>query len=321
MKQSLQNALEHGIPYYGMHESIPHQALGIRIAGAEEACTAVHAALLADYASKQPNVHRFGDTYSGEDGKYISYVDGAGQPLYRQWDSHRPASDIGVRSICPDFIGQANRTTIFHADHKTVEDFVEQGAPKHVIEALDALSLLNRFAISQVVLPYLSEIAQLYHIEPKSYIKRFYPIGKRALTLTRAILYRDTNTNEERHVGSDGEPLLIREHYDQSSYTVDIKQTSPGLQYLVDGVWRDAKTDVAVFRGAGEDFLPNPTPGALHRAVIREDQTTNRSLAMQSAGVRRIAYIAFISPSDDASRVVRPSSQETHPEAAEVAVL
>ena len=309
MSEQLAHHLANGIPYNELSEWLHTTEFKQRIALAEETTLAAHDSLYERWAAGDPNVIEMDDHFSGEQAKYISFSDREGQPLYGQWDPANPATDIGLRGINPLYEGRANQTTIVHADNRTWQDFSERGAPPAVLEAVGAVSSLNKFVVAQVVMPFLGRVAELDGNNRSEYQRLFYPLDKRASTLTRAILYhKQSSRHPGQPVGSDGKPLHIREHVDQSSYSVDVYQSCPGLQYNVRGEWRDAGTDAAVFRGGGEDFRGRKAPAALHRVEDRHEQYES-----VSATIARLAIVTFVSPSVEGVRIVQPSSVETHP--------
>lgn len=309
MSEQLAHHLANGIPYSELSEWIHTTEFKLRISAAEETSVQAHDALYEAWADNAPNVTQLDDAFSGEAGKYLSFTDAHGEALYGQWDPANPASDIGIRGINPLFTGRANQTTVIHADSLTWNDFRERGAPKEVLDAVGSVASLNKFVVAQVVMPFLGRVAELDNRDKRAYQELFYPLERRASTLTRAILYhKQRRDNPHQLFGSDGKPLHIREHVDQSSYSVDVYQSCPGLQYSVDGQWRNAGTDAAVFRGGGEDFRGRQAPAALHRVEDLHD--TYESV---STTIARLAIVTFVSPSIDGIRMVRPSSSETHP--------
>ncbi len=314
MKQSLNHHLEHGIPFSDFGDTIHTPELKVRIADAQEASLLAHQDMYDGFHNADPRVLSLDDPFSGEKAKYITLADTDGKPLYGQWDEANPATDIGIRGIHPHFRGVTNVTTVLHADSAAAKDFYERGAPATVIEAMHAIGLLNKFVVVQVVLPFLGRVAALDGIDAEAYRSNFYRPGARACTLTRSILYHLANGQQPQPpVGTDGKRLLIKEHYDQSSYSVDAHQTASGLQYRVGEDWVDAGTEIAVFRGKGEDFRTQEAPSALHRVINGQNMLTDIDPNLLAAGIGRIANITFVSPSVANARVVRPSSPETHP--------
>lgn len=304
--------IEKGIPYYGMDDAVDKEALAARTTAAKEASLAAHEALLQAYQEGRV-VFLDGDK-PGEEKMYITFADKQGRPCLFAWDEGNPATDIGIRSVNPEYSGTVNPTTIIHADTQAERDFLERDAPFEAVEAIGTLSRLNQFVLSKVAQPYLRQIAVAFDQDPDEYSEIFVPRQRRARTLTRAILYHLNALPTHRPVGSDGKPLLIKEHNDKSSFTIDVEQSSPGLQYHVDGEWRDADTRIACFRGAADSYLPVTTPPTLHRAVFRPEVQTAPSPELTKRGIARIAIPTFISPSTEGARVVEAGSLETHPE-------
>lgn len=309
-KFELRKNIEQGIPQTSVVDKISTHELGVYVKDAEEASLLAHQALYEDLANGNPNVVTFGDEHSGEKDKYVSYRDRYGVPMFGPWDPERPATDIGVRGVNPKFEGVANPTTVVHADTLAVQDFKERGAPEVVVDAIEAIAKLNAFVEEIIAKPYLARVARAFDTDPEAYLGNFFDRTRRQQILTRAIMYHTVAAPGQRPVGTDGTPLLIKEHNDRGSWTFDIHQTAPGLQYRVNNEWRDATTEVTAFRGTADSYLPADLPPTLHRAVQRE-YTPDRRLT--EVGIGRIAIPMFISPIHDDARIVRPSSAETHP--------
>ena len=313
-KLTIRNNVEHGIPTRGIVDEIAMHELDPYVKEAEEAALVAHETLYAHFADGNPRVVTFGDEDSGERDKYISYADQGGNPLFGPWDSKRPSTDIGLRGINPDFSGVANPTTVVHADTLATKDFQERGAGQEVIDAIDAVAKLNKFVEDSIAKPYLAQVAQAFGIDPDTYLANFFAKerGRRQQILTRVIMYHLVAVPGGRPTGSDGAPLLIKEHNDRGSWTFDIHQTAPGLQYRVGDQWQDATTEVTAFRGTADSYLPAELPPTLHRAVQRDFEPEPR---LTQVGIGRIAVPMFVSPIHDDARIVRPSSAETHPTA------
>ena len=319
MSEKLRTNLLNGEPYYGMDTSVSKTELEAKGRHIEEAASAAHEALYDAYHEGDPRVAVFDDPDNEETGQYISFKDAQGNPCYEPWDDKNPATDIGCRGANPDFKGVLNPTTVFHADKGTLDDFRRRGAPQELLEALDAVTLFNNFIIKKVAKPYLAQVAEAFGKNPAEYIEKFYPDERRARTLTRAILYHIDAPEGMRPVSRiDQAELLIKEHGDKSSYTIDALQTSPGLQYFVDGQWRDAKTDITCFRGTADDELEESdtgrlTPPTVHRAIVREDLVASAPPTLIKRGIGRMALPTFISLSGETARAVQANSAETHP--------
>lgn len=310
-KLTIKETLERGEPYYGLDESIPKNMLDSYVKGAQEACLAAHEALYTD----KVRTIIFDDEHSGEVSKFISFVNKYREPCYNRWDKNYPATDVGIRGVNLDFDGTANPTTIVHGDNLAPQDFQDQGAPEILVEALDSVALLNKFVLIHVVHPMLTRIAKSYGENPQDYIEQFIPTDRRIRTLTRVIMYHLDVPETLRPVGGDGAALLIKEHYDQSSFTIDSSQSSSGLQYHVNDQWLPAETSVACMRGTADDLMHETMLPTLHRAVFNSDSLINAPSYMKQVGIGRIATPTFVSPSGDSVRVVRPSSPDTHPTA------
>ncbi len=317
----LRTKLLEGVPYYGMDELVSKTELEAKGRHVEEATAAAHEALYSGYREGNPRIVVFNDSDSELKSQYISFRDAEGKHCYGPWDAQNPATDIGGRGANPDFEGVLNPTTVFHADMGALIDYQRRGAPPELLDALDAVVLFNNFIVTRVAKPYLAQVAEAFGKNPAAYIAKFYPENKRSRTLTRAILYHLDAPDGMRPVSKlDGAQLLIKEHSDKSSYTIDSRQTSAGLQYFVDGIWRDAQTEIACFRGTADDELTadgqgSCTPPTVHRAIVREDLSTVASPALTSKGIARIALPTFISLSTHGARVVQANSAETHPTA------
>lgn len=316
MSEQLAHHLANGIPYHGFADMSEHPKLRELVAGVQVYGEHAHNALYNLHAIGAPYTIELDDPFSGEEKKYITFADKYGQPLYGQWNPDNPATDIGIRGIHPRFEGRTNHSTVIHADETTVEEFEDRGAPRAAVSAVEAVAQLNSFVVRRVVKPFLEQVAELDGLDrPEDYKQLFYPYNRRAVTLTRAIMYHAVKgfSYGTRPYGSDGKRLHIKEHVDQSAYTVDVHQTAPGLQYFADGEWQAASTDIAIFRGGGEDFRDADAPPALHRV---EDQNTVFSRtppASTKLTIARMAIVTFVSPTKEGARIVQPSSAETHP--------
>lgn len=311
---AIRNNLINGIPYYGMDEELPREEFETLTQNAENACLAVHQSLYERFWNDDGSIVVFGDPDSGEENKYLSFADHDGQPLYGAWDPKHSATDIGVRGANPDFPDVANPTTIVHADTQATRGLRERGAPVEVVDAMDSVAKLNYFIEEYVVRPYLELVAEATAIERDTYLAHFFAQerGRRQRILTRVIMYHLNVDPQDRPIGDDDSPLLIKQHNDRSTITVDSRQTGPGLQYQEKGVWRDADTRVAVFRGTADSYLPIEAPPVTHRAVVRDIDVEPR---LARVGIARIAIPTFVSPIGANVRVVKPSSIETHPSA------
>lgn len=308
--QSIKYHLKQGIPFEGMDENLPREAFEEYTLQAEDASLVAHETLYDMYSHNDRRVAIFDDNDSHEQGKFLSFYKKDGTPSFLMWDPDHSATDIGIRALNPSFHGTANPTTVIHADTEASRDAQTWGLPHEATNAIEAVARLNDFITTHVVQPYLEQVANLAGINREEYLGRFIDRQRRLRILTRIILYHAEATPEQRPVGSDGTPLLIKEHHDRSSWTVDVKQTAPGLQYKKDDEWNDASTKLSVFRGAADSYLPFEAPPALHRAVVR-DFVPEHKLA--KAGIARIAIPTFVSPLGKRVRVVTPSSHETHP--------
>jgi hypothetical protein len=311
-KYELRKNVEQGIPQTSIVDKVSAHELGVYVKEAEEASLLAHQALYEDLGNSHPNVVTFGDEDSGERDKYVSYVDHRGVPMFGPWDPERPATDIGIRGVNPKFEGIANPTTVVHADTLAVKDFKERGTPEVVIDAIEAVAKLNAFVEEIIAKPYLARVARAFDVDPEAYLENFFDRERRQQILTRVIMYHTVAAPGQRPVGRDGTPLLIKEHNDRGSWTFDIHQTAPGLQYRIGSEWRDATTEVTAFRGTADSYLPAELPPTLHRAVQREHEPDAR---LSTVGIGRIAVPMFISPIHEDARIVRPSSAETHPTA------
>jgi hypothetical protein len=309
--EALRHNIETGTPTDQIVDDVTKHELSIYIKDAEEASLIAHGALSEGYDNNDPRVIQFTDD-PDQPNKYLSFADRDGQPLFGPWDPDRPASDIGIRSASPDFDGIVNPTTVIHADMPAIEEFRQKGAPQEVIDAIATVAKLNEFVIDTIARPYLAAVATVYDIDPAEYQANFFrnERQRREQILTRVIMYHTTSAPGQRPIGSDGTPLLIKEHVDKSSWTIDLHQTSPGLQYRVGKQWQDASTDIAAFRGTADSYLPTRLPATLHRAINKEHAPDSR---LSAVGIGRIAVPMFISPIHEDARVVSSHSAETHP--------
>ncbi len=257
-----------------------------------------HRQMYLAYKRGDQSVRVFTDDES-EPEKYISFTDRDGEPCYTEFEKGNSATDIGIRGVNPEFTGVINPTTVVHADKDAVHEFRERGAPGVVIRALDATRLFNNFIVRHIAKPYLYQVAEENGLDPVEYLRHFFPIGQRSHTITRVIMYHLDAKKGMRPVGmSDGESLLIKEHTDKSSFTVDSLQTSSGLQYydLKTRSWVNAGTDVAIFRGSAPSFIPDNPPPTAHRVVYEEDLREKAAPHLKDAELGRIAVPTFICP-------------------------
>jgi hypothetical protein len=307
----IRHNVEHGIPSMNVIDDTAAHELDVYIKDAEEASLLAHAALYDSLSDGNPNVITFTDEQDKPD-KYVSFAGRDGQPLFGPWNPEQPASDIGIRGANPNFHGILNPTTVIHADTLAVAEFQQNGAPQEVIDAIAAVAKLNAHVEDAIAKPYLAAVGRAYGIDPETYLANFFAQerGRREQILTRVIMYHLVAAPGQRPVGSDGTPLLIKEHADKSSWTFDIHQTGPGLQYRVNKQWQNAGTSVAAFRGAADSYLPAKTPATLHRAVMREHEPAEH---LRRVGIGRVAVPMFISPIHEDAHVVASNSVETHP--------
>lgn len=268
---------------------------------AEEACSEAHRQLYEGFREGNPNVMVFTDDPK-KPGKYISFADKEGDPCYREFVPGNSATDIGLRGVNPEFDGIINPTTVVHADMEAVDDLRDLGAPESVIDALDAVSMLNGHIIRNIVKPYLWQVAEEYGLKHKDFTEMFYPgipYNDRAHTVTRVIMYHLNAKEGVRPTGAiDGAPLRIGEHEDKSWGTVDCRQTSRGLQYqnLKTQEWEDAGTEVAIFRGSAQSFIPGNPPPTKHRVVVLgEDSPKITDISATKDEIARIAIPTFLS--------------------------
>lgn len=303
--------IDNGIPTAGFVDEVTTHELAVYVKDAEEASLIAHTTLIDGYANNDPFVISYSDDPEQE-GKYLSFADKNGAPMFGPWNRDQPATDIGIRSANPDFSGTVNPTTVVHADTLALDDFRYNGAPSEVVDAIAAVAKLNEFVVNRIAKPYLGTIAKAYGMNSVDYQRNFFATERRQREqiLTRVIMYHTVAAPGQRPIGSDGTPLLIREHNDKGSWTFDIHQTAPGLQYRVGEQWQDATTDVTAFRGLADSYLPKEAPATLHRAINKEHSSSNR---LTQAGIGRIAIPMFISPIHNNARVVKSDSAETHP--------
>lgn len=310
---TIRQCFEKGEPYYGMGDYVPKQELNNRVGDAITASLAAHSALYD--AVEDGSAVVFGDEHSGEEEKFVSLPNKYNEPCYFRWDNQHPATDVGLRGLNPEFKNVANPTTIIHADNHVLKDFIEMGAPPVLLDALDSVAKLNKFVLSQIVRPMLTNIAREYGGRPEQYLPVFIPKDGRIRTLTRSILYHLAVEDEVRPVGSDGKTLLIKEHADQSAFTVDTAQSGPGLQYFVNGHWEDTGQEIACMRGTADDNIYELMKPTLHR-VVDTPQNTPLATTLKHGGIKRIALPTFVSANGSDARIVQPSSNETHPDMA-----
>ncbi len=310
---TIKSNLEQGIPDHLMDELVSRKDLEVYTKGAKDALLVAHAALHHAFREGDTRVTAFhGD--KGEQNLYITYRDRYSNPTYAPWDTGNPATDIGLRAPNPEYEGVVNPMTIVHADSEAAGDFQKRGAPEEMVDAVDAAAQLNKFIVDEAAIPYLRQVAEAFGIDADEYVEIFFPSdGSRARTLTRVIGYHQDAQPGQRPVSKvDEKELLIKEHNDKSSFTVDIEQSARGLQYLVDGKWQPADTRITSFRGAADDYLglEKQTPPTFHRAVVGGEGELPKKF--QDAGLVRIAIPLFISPSVQDARVVEAGSSETH---------
>lgn len=311
-KLSIRNNIEQGIPTTNIVDETTQHELDVYVKEAQEASLIAHDALYHGLAEGDPRVIVFTDDKK-EPGKYISFKDHDGAPLFGPWNPNNPASDIGIRGANPSFEGIVNPTTVIHADTLAINDFRRNGAPAEVVDAIAAVGKLNEYVVKAIARPHLANVARAFEVDPADYLANFVASehSRREQILTRAILYHLVATPGQRPVSKDGTPLLIKEHVDKSSWTIDVAQTSPNLQHRVGKKWHDAGTEVTAFRGTADSYLPaDHLPATLHRAVVREHTPSKR---LSAVGIGRIAMPMFISPIHDDARIVQSNSAETHP--------
>lgn len=293
---TLREHLEVGKPYIMEHNTTELKTLG---KGVEQATLEAHRHLYEGLTENNPNVMVFTDDEK-EPKKYITFRDSHGEPCYIEFQEGNSATDIGIRGVNPDFGGVINPTTVVHADREAVKDFHDRGAPKVLVDALDAVRIFNNFIVKKVAQPYLRQVAEEYSVDPDEYVENFFPTGERAHTLTRVIMYHLDAVEGMRPIGeTDGVPLLIKQHNDKSAFTIDSVQTSSGLQYydIEKKEWINAGTEVACFRGSAESFLPEILPPTAHRVVFEEDLKEKAATNLVKVGIGRIAIPTFICPS------------------------
>ena len=309
---TLRTNIERGIPTTNIVDEITQHELDDYVKNAQEAALIAHAVLYEGVAEKDPRVIVFTDD-EDEPGKYVSFKGNDGAPLFGPWNPSNPASDIGIRGANPDFGGVINPTTVIHADEWAVGDLRQNGAPTEVVDAMAAVGELHGYVRREIAIPYLTDLARAFGVNPTDYLANFVATerNRREQMLTRVIMYHSVAAPGQRPPGSDGTPLLIKEHVDKSSWTIDIAQTAPGLQHRVGRKWQDAGTEVTAFRGAADSYLPaKHLPATLHRAVVREHTPSKR---LSAVGIGRIAIPMFISPIHEGARIVQSNSAETHP--------
>lgn len=311
-KYELRNNIEQAVPVTNLVDETTQHELDVYVKEAQEASLVAHSSLYEGLNDGDPRVVVFTDDET-EPGKYVSFRGNDGEPLFGPWNPQNPASDIGIRGANPNFAGVINPTTVIHADTHAAKDFEKKGAPTEVVDALAAVGKLNDFVKEAIAKPHLANVARAFNVDATAYMANFLASERvrREQILTRVIMYHLVATPGQRPVGSDGTPLLIKEHVDKSSWTIDIAQTSPDLQHRVGKQWHDASTDVTAFRGTADSYLPvKNLPATLHRAVVHEHTPGSR---LSTAGIGRIAMPMFISPIHDNARIVQSNSAETHP--------
>lgn len=317
MKESLHHSLEHGIPYSDISTLYGEQRLHNLLSSVRSTGLNAHFDMYRRFRYDSREITTMSDEEINGNEKYIAYSDKRGKPLYGCWDPERPTTDVGIRGINPNYHETANQTTILHADEDTTDEFEQRHATESAQQAMFALSRLHRFVKQEIARPFLGQIAKIHGIDQREYLDHFFPSDKRHNSLTRAILYHDTLGEwHDLHqpIGSDGEKLFIKEHNDQSSYSINLYQTAPGLQYRLGRDWVDSVDGVSIFRGAGEDFLETPTKASLHRVVQKHKERALWAPGdLRACGIARLAIVMFLSPADEHARVVRPNSPETHP--------
>ena len=295
---TLRQNLEQGIPQVIDTEDIPVNTMRRYAKGVEQSCLELHKLLYWGLADNNPNVIVFTDDPDEPD-KYVSLTDKHNNPCYSTFTEGNSATDIGVRGVNPSFEGVINPTTVVHADVEALQDFTDRGAPAALLEAMDAVRLFNGFISREIVKPYLRKVAEIFEMNPDEYMTHFFPKGVRAHTLTRVIMYHLQAREGMRPVGeTDGVPLLIKQHNDKSSFTVDSVQTSSGLQYynVQKRQWENAGTEIACFRGSADSFLPEHVPPTAHRVVFEEGLAEKAAPHLVEAGIGRIAVPTFVSP-------------------------
>lgn len=321
--ETLKNNLGRGIPTK-IGEIIPkkHQSLLDEMAeAAQEASLAAHVEMKNMAAVRDSRLLVIDDEPG--DSKYLTVKDKYGETCFRTWDPDCPATDIGVRMLNPDYEGTANVTTIIHADRDAYEHFKTRGMPAPFLSAIGATAVLSRHLIEYASKPVLAEVARLYDVDPEAYVDRYYGPDeygnpRRSRDITRVIMYHTGLDVQQRPVGEDGEPMLIKKHNDQGNWTIDVRQTMKGLQYydLENGEWCDAGEEMAFFAGGSnnnEGYLGDTVeiPPAFHRVKYLENMEELADRALVQKGIVRVAIPHFIVPNGPGVQTARPNSAAT----------
>ncbi|MBP7767386.1 hypothetical protein KA068_02610 [Candidatus Saccharibacteria bacterium] len=312
--KKLEVSLRERMPFYS--ERIQPGDIEVQAKYAVISCIDAHNELYQSFYERgSREVGRFGDEFSGEDDKYISWLI-ADRLAFGQWKEGNPATDVGIRGINPEFDGSANQTTVIHANSAWSKLF--RNAPISTQRALEGVYDVARDVRNRLVLPYLAAIATIHGINEGEYVSHFFRDGITECSIARAILYHavDTKVPQLAIVGNDGADLSIKEHCDQGAFTADIWTSGPGLQYLSpSGEWRNTEdTGIAIFPGAGEKHLgiESDLAGIVHR-VVSIDKPGDLPSNSKQRPLKRIALPYFISSLEDNVDPVMPSSAATHP--------
>jgi hypothetical protein len=303
--RNLEQSLGNGSPFYPSAE----RSLGIE-EGANLsllACARLNDAL---YSGKDQIIGYSDpdDPIRGED-KYISFRNKYDQPSFGVINPNSPTTDIGVRGINHSFQEPANRATVVHS-HSILEQLLPDSTGRVLLNLANSLiRLTERRLRGRIIIPYLGGIAALHNLNPVDYIYNFYPQvlepSPLEASVTRAILYHDTSDeNSNVYKSPDGQKEAIRAHNDKSAFTVDIQQTGPGLQYLLNGKWEDSPGGLCIFPSAGDQHLETSLKPVTHRVVELGNGWVN--------GLSRAALIAFINSCSTNDHVI-PLSESTHP--------
>jgi hypothetical protein len=132
-------------------------------------------------------------------------------------------------------------------------------------------------------------------------------------------MYHRDIKSSQRPTGSDGKVLGGKEHFDRSAWTLKLRESAPGFEWLDKSQsppqWVPVEQSAtAFFRSAADAYLPagiEVLPCG-HRATYDKVIDAQLPPEMNEAGISRWAAVTFATASLKDTVAVRPSSDETH---------
>lgn len=316
----LHTALEEGVPFTQTIKG-PDKLHFIVADLATKSCVEAHESLYEAIATHPERVATFGKSF--DESQYISWALENGAPAFSAEDSQKPNTDTGIRTVNPESADNAtNKATVIHTT-KWSNRYTTLGRPG-LESAMRSLGIVADSIRRQLVEPYLKAVAVIHGINPDEYYEHYFSPDRNGSSIMRAIMYHADATVPAVDGNTE---LLIKEHVDQSGFTVNVYTSGPGLQYMdKDGIWHDSHQipfhEVAIFPGAGEQHLPNKIDPIVHRVKkIPQPRTVEYCILQNSQDrtntgtprIDRISFPYFISSQEPDAKVVPPHSEVTHP--------